>query len=419
MVYVEELTLSEFGAIEGSTITFVHPMSPDAIRRELPNVNLLVGSNGGGKSTVLKGIVAAALARFVDLEELTDRKIHDWPRIGAAAPCSARAALRVFPPARDGGMGRGIEAQEGIEIPRDGLTPRAMAPGALPAVAQDDDIVLFAYGARRAIGPYRPDLRQHDRQTHDLHVNSLVSATASLAPPEQLFADPGGRAARRQLIDTVNALMPPDTVVLGDVDGAGRLLVKSRGLEVPWTLLSDGAQSYMAWLFDLLYWLPRWAPDGDARSVRGTVLIDEVDQRMHPRWQQTLLEQLSGGLPNLQFICSAHSPLVAGGLRSENLTLLEPDPDAPGQGAMEATRLVEDLYGRTADGVLSSSYFNLTSSRSERFRDELTELAEAGRDHDEAALAFIRALTAGSAGTPPRARSPLLDRPDRFRNRRS
>jgi hypothetical protein len=414
-VYVEELSLDEFGAIRGSVLSFVHPASPGASQREYANVNLLVGGNGGGKTTVLRGIVAATLGRFVDLEELTDQRVRDWPRIGSSEPCSARVVLRIFPRSADARTDRGVVAQGSIEIPRGGSPRVPPADGANP-VGESDDLVLFAYGSRRAVGPSRPEPPQAGRRPHARGVASLFSAAAALVPPEQLLVD-AAPAARGRLLDAANALMPPDLDVLG-VGDDGRLRMRSRGLDVPWTLLSDGAQSYLAWLFDLLYWLARSSPDGDVRAVRGTVLIDEVDQRMHPRWQQTLLEQLSDGLPRLQFICSAHSPLVAGGLRSENLTLLEPDPDAPGEGAMEATRLVEDLYGRTADGVLSSSYFDLTSSRSDRFREDLKVLAEEGLDHDDAALEFVRRLAAGSAGTPPRVRTPIVDRPDRFRGRR-
>jgi hypothetical protein len=416
-MYVEELALDEFGAIRTSTVTFVHPASPTASRLEYPNIHLLVGGNGGGKTTVLRGIVAAALGRFVDLDELTDRRIRNWPRIGSREPCTARVRLRTFPRSLDASE-RGIEAQEAIEILRGASSTRVRSSAGPTSVAQGDDLVLFAYGSRRAVDTSRRDPSPPDRHPLERRVGSLFSGAASLVPPERLFADADGGAARRQLVDTINALMPPDVVVLGDVDEAGRLLVKSRGLDVPWTLLSDGAQSYLAWLVDLLYWLTRSAPDGDARAIRGTVLIDEVDQRMHPDWQQTLLEQLSDGLPNLQFICSAHSPLVAGGLRWDNLTLLVPDPDAPGRGAMAATSLREDLYGRTADGVLSSSYFNLPSSRSDRFREELSALADEGRDHDDEALEFMRKLAAGSSGTSPRARSPIVDRPGRFRTRR-
>lgn len=415
-MYVDGLVLDELRAIQRSSISFVHPASPEADRRELPNVNLLVGSNGAGKTTVLRGVAAAALGRFVDLDEMTDRSIRDWPRFGSTEPCSARATLRLFPPRPAGAADRGIEVEATIRVPRDGSISRADSDGSL---TDADEVVLFAYGSQRAIGRRRRSLAEPRRAPSRADaVRSLFSDDAALMSSGQLLAGTDDASTRQRLIDTVNTLMPPDIVVRADVDDTGGLLVNSQGLDVPWTVLSDGAQSYMAWLFDLVYRLNELASDGDVRAVRGTVLIDEIDQRMHPRWQQVLLEQLSVALPQLQFICSAHSPLVAGGLRAENLTLLEPDPDAPGAGAMRATRLSEDLYGRTADGVLSSSYFNLPSSRSAHFRNELDQLADAARDHDDAALEFIRTLAAGSAGSQPRPRSPIADRPDRFRTRR-
>ena len=131
-------------------------------------------------------------------------------------------------------------------------------------------------------------------------------------------------------------------------------------------------------------------------DVEGIVLVDEIDQRMHPRWQQMVLPRLGLTFPALQFICTAHSPLLPSGLQRENLILVEPDPYFPGEGATKASRLTtEDVYGRTADQVLESSYFGLPSTRSEPFWEELRAVAgraqtkQGGR---EAALEFMRRL---------------------------
>jgi energy-coupling factor transporter ATP-binding protein EcfA2 len=407
-VYVEQLSLGEFRAVRSSSIGFVHPASSGADRREYPNINLLVGGNGGGKSTVLKAAAAAIVARHTDLGAVTDGDILGWPRIGATQPTTVRVTLRVLATADlDGQL-----IDDGITITGEGGSSRVELLAG-PQTTTPEQLRLFAYGSRRALAEPDADLRVGgDEQA--AAVASLLSDRTQLVPPERLFADRTA-SERRDLLDLVNPLMPPDTAVTGDIDGSGRLLVESRGLVVPRTVLSDGAQSFLAWLFDLLSRLEQHASDGGLGAVAGTVLVDEIDQRMHPGWQQTLLSQLSGGLPQLQFIATAHSPLVAAGLRAENLTLLEPDPDAPGHGAMQATRLSEDLYGRTADGVLTSSYFNLASSRSDRFREQLQRLADAGRDRDDAALEFIRALTTGSGGAD---RAPLVPRPERLQRRR-
>ena len=42
----------------------------------------------------------------------------------------------------------------------------------------------------------------------------------------------------------------------------------------------------------------------------GIVLIDEVDLHLHPRWQRSLIRQLSETFPNCQFVLTTHSPLV-------------------------------------------------------------------------------------------------------------
>ena len=44
--------------------------------------------------------------------------------------------------------------------------------------------------------------------------------------------------------------------------------------------------------------------------AEGTVLIDEIDLHLHPRWQRIVLDGLRSAFPKLQFIVSTHSPQV-------------------------------------------------------------------------------------------------------------
>ncbi|OWY21399.1 hypothetical protein C7N43_06860 [Sphingobacteriales bacterium UPWRP_1] len=43
---------------------------------------------------------------------------------------------------------------------------------------------------------------------------------------------------------------------------------------------------------------------------KGIVLIDEIDQHLHPLWQQKVLSKLRKIFPKLQFVVTTHSPLV-------------------------------------------------------------------------------------------------------------
>lgn len=394
-MYVDRLLLNDFRAIAHSDIEFIHPMSPGADSRELRNINLLVGTNGGGKSTVLKAIAAAVLGDVVDLDHLTAGSIENWPRIGGQGSCIAEATYR----SESGGETWRI-SQGRLEIDSQGLTHDG------PDIT-DQKVRLFGYGPLRTSWD---DLDTADALDPTSQVSNLFERTQHLYRPEPWLSK-----VEPKVLGSINAMMPPDTRLTGKIED-GQIVVENRGLEVARGLLSDGIQSYLAWTLDLIYRL-RLLDKGDFTRVRATVLVDEVDQRMHPSWQQSVLQRLADGLPSVQFICSAHSALLAGGLRPENLTVLEPDYDAPGEGAMKASHLGEDIYGKTADGVLTSSYFNLASTRSEQFRQELRSLADAARTTDDAAIDFIRMLTAGSSDDI-RVRSEIIPRPDRLRRRR-
>lgn len=394
-MYLDRLLLNEFRAIAHSDIEFVHPMSPSAGSRELRNINLLVGTNGGGKSTVLKAIAASVLGDVVDLDHLTAGAITTWPRIGGEGVCFAEATYRAEDAGSTWRVSQGRLRIEDHDVTHEG-----------PDI-DDETVLMFGYGPLRIAGG---DLDGSDALDPTSQVSNLFEQTQHLYAPEPWLSKVDTRT-----LESMNAMMPPDTRLTGKVED-GQIVVENRGLEVARGLLSDGIQSYLAWTLDLIYRL-RLLDKHDFRRVRATVLVDEVDQRMHPGWQQTVLRRLADGLPAVQFICSAHSPLLAGGLRPENLTVLEPDYDAPGEGAMKASHLGEDVYGKTADGVLTSSYFNLASTRSERFRQELRSLADAARTTDDDAIDFIRMLTAGSSDDI-RVRSEIIPRPDRLRRRR-
>jgi len=56
----------------------------------------------------------------------------------------------------------------------------------------------------------------------------------------------------------------------------------------------------------------------------GIVLIDEVEQHLHPRWATRVLEALGALSPSTQFIVTTHSPVVYGSVPEEDRMLLAP-----------------------------------------------------------------------------------------------
>ena len=75
--------------------------------------------------------------------------------------------------------------------------------------------------------------------------------------------------------------------------------------------LSQGEKSMMALVGDIARRLAMMNQSLDnPLEGDGIVLIDEVDLHLHPKWQRSLIRQLSETFPNCQFVLTTHSPLV-------------------------------------------------------------------------------------------------------------
>lgn len=82
--------------------------------------------------------------------------------------------------------------------------------------------------------------------------------------------------------------------------------------------LSDGEKSLVALIGDLARRLAI-ANKGAENALLGTgiVLIDEVELHLHPAWQRNILPRLKDTFPNVQFFITTHSPLVLSQLNTE------------------------------------------------------------------------------------------------------
>lgn len=50
-----------------------------------------------------------------------------------------------------------------------------------------------------------------------------------------------------------------------------------------------------------------------------TVLIDEIENHLHPEMQRSILPNLISAFPNIQFIITTHSPLIVGSVKNSNV----------------------------------------------------------------------------------------------------
>jgi predicted ATP-binding protein involved in virulence len=84
------------------------------------------------------------------------------------------------------------------------------------------------------------------------------------------------------------------------------------------------------------------------QKTKGIVLIDEVDQHLHPGWQQRILQAIRRAFPNIQFIVTTHSPEVLSTVESHQIRILRDNKcyaAPPGALGAESHRLLHDVLG--------------------------------------------------------------------------
>lgn len=64
------------------------------------------------------------------------------------------------------------------------------------------------------------------------------------------------------------------------------------------------------------------ARDSELLGKSAIVFIDEIDEHLHPSWQQKIVGLLRKNFPNIQFVITAHSPLVVAGCLDGEVAVL-------------------------------------------------------------------------------------------------
>lgn len=90
--------------------------------------------------------------------------------------------------------------------------------------------------------------------------------------------------------------------------------------------LSDGYRNLLALVLDFARRLAQANPNWpNPLEAPAIMLIDEVELHLHPKWQQTVIPGLRAAFPNTQLIISTHSPAVLTTVRREHIHLLGAD----------------------------------------------------------------------------------------------
>lgn len=115
--------------------------------------------------------------------------------------------------------------------------------------------------------------------------------------------------------------------------------------------LSDGEKCLFAMAGDMARRLCLANPTKqDSLNGEGIVLIDEVELHLHPQWQKKIIEKLMDTFPNIQFIISTHSPQVLCEIEGKKIYSLYKSDDEgisfynPDQGkGLNSNEILEEL----------------------------------------------------------------------------
>ncbi len=342
-------------------------IEPSAAAPERGQWLILIGENGVGKSTFLRGL-AFALADGTAAAGALGKS--PAPYRGAR---EAPAKIEIRTPERSFLATIALDT----EAKREALTREPRNGGHRP--------FLVAYGCQRgsALGGPNRDVAF----TPELDVITLFDETRGLAHAEtwlmklEIAAQQDATGRARALMGAVIGLLREVLHVEEIHVGGDAVWVKSAATNhARMAALSDGYLTTAGWVVDMLArWIDRAkrleidvAPNFN-KTMEGVVLIDELDLHLHPRWQVRVIDDLRELFPRMTFVVTTHNPLTLLGAKPGEVMVLrrsEVETAKDGAGAPDSPRsksridvFQEDIPpGFTVDQVLTGAWFGLAST---------------------------------------------------------
>ncbi len=130
--------------------------------------------------------------------------------------------------------------------------------------------------------------------------------------------------------------------------------------------MADGIKSTFQWLTDFLGWAISYNAREKQNNIRGIVLVDAIEEHLHPKWQRKIVNKLQESFSQIQFICTSHSPIIALGTTDiDNSMIIELDLNTKDKNeAIKKVRHPNEYKGLRVDQILTREAFDLPIARS-------------------------------------------------------
>lgn len=408
-MYAETLSIYEFKCFRKAKLDFQYPGRSTAGASKISNINLILGDNGGGKSSVLRGLAIAVLAPALPRSGFVPYRLvrRQAPGTPQVENCLLKVIGRPDPAESQAGLTERIELLARLEASsRGNLDSLSLdrTPNSPIVPLLDDDFsaafFIVGYGATRRVetSDYSESSARRSRGRRYQRIAGLFEDHVALRPLTTWLTRlerKGGDGRFEEAVMLLDAVLPGNVHFKGAfLDEDEQYVFDFEGVPTPFTSLSDGYKAFIGWVGDLIGHLADVAPpEKRLNEITGIVLVDEIDLHLHPAWQRQVAPLLSATFPCLQFVFSSHSPLVASSVQRQNIFVTDRADD----GTATINQFAEYVYGQSVEHVLLSSYFGLTTTRPESFeRESETFFKRAAAGDSAAAVEFLERLTAPS-----------------------
>ena len=366
-------------------------------------VNVFVGPNASGKSTLLRGLYS----RFDDHANFAMSFSPSWhseseqiSRDSSSplkpgwdlVPWSYIASVRLSLPVSSDGIGMrelnqlsawhtafgqdGDQTSSGSSLLD--LAKRNLYGNSLEWYYFDSSIIHVLYGALNELvrdGRADPVLLERMQEAKKISYECAQSICSDVLMPRQLPVTFIRNITSDDAQDKVSPMHHAMGVSVSDQirDNLGTSLFVGD--------LSSGTQGTLTWIWYLAFSMADfWQGSKSWEKQPAILLIDEIENHLHPTWQRRVIPALLEHFPGLQIFATTHSPFVVAGLKAGQVHMLRRDAD----GVVTASTNEQDIIGWTTDEILRTFMGvdeptdQLTIDRAERLRelrgkDELSE----------------------------------------------
>jgi|GluameStandDraft_1065615.scaffolds.fasta_scaffold13462_2 predicted ATP-binding protein involved in virulence len=327
-MYLKEVNIQNFRGIESCQLHFHDKM------------NLIIGENGVGKTSILEAIAVGLGGVICDLDGVSKKNLShedfrkEYKKVGdgsytqktclpLAIGCKAVLGDSEYE------WERTKDTQKSI-VPV--MQSRQIAKIATKLVDMEDSLLpILSYQSASRIWTQTKEAKA-DAGKETMRLRGYAdSLTASLgkkqilawcAKMEQIAWQKERAIGEYEGVKTaVSQFMTimegnQECVLYYDKQSEDIFYVKNGNAESI-SSLSAGYQSIVWMAFDVAYRMALLNPHlrENIRETPGIVLIDEPDAHLHPEWQWLLTKALRTVFPNIQLIIASHSPIILASVR--------------------------------------------------------------------------------------------------------